>query len=141
MDNRPKATFKTVINAPVVKIWDALTNPALVKQYFFGTNLETDWKVGSPIYFSGVYEGKPYKDKGVVLEYSPNKSLSYSYWSNWSGMPDVEENYLTVEYGVKELDGGTELTITQTNYDSEKASHSEANWKSLTDELRKLVER
>lgn len=31
-----------VINAPCQRVWDALTKPELVKEYFFGTNLVTD---------------------------------------------------------------------------------------------------
>jgi uncharacterized protein YndB with AHSA1/START domain len=40
------------INASSKAVWDALTKPALVKQYFFGTNVDTDWKRGSPSFFS-----------------------------------------------------------------------------------------
>ncbi len=30
------------IAAPVARVWAALTEPALVKQYFFGTEMATD---------------------------------------------------------------------------------------------------
>ena len=46
--------IKTVtIDAPQAKVWDALTNPAKVRQYMHGTNISTDWKVGSPITWKG----------------------------------------------------------------------------------------
>jgi uncharacterized protein YndB with AHSA1/START domain len=140
MQTNHKSNYRTVVKAPLPKVWDALINPELVKQYFFGSNMETDLKVGSPIYFWGDYEGKPYKDKGIIQEYVPNQLLSYTYLSNWSNLPDVPENYLLVTYSVKEVDGGTELTIVQTNYDDEKAKHSEENWKIVIDGLKKLVE-
>ena len=140
MQNHHVTTYSTVVNAPIEKVWDALTNPAIVKQYFFGTNLITDWKVGSPMYFRGEWEGKAYEDKGVVLEYTPEKSLAYSYLSSWSNMPDLPENYLKVSYAVKPVEGGTEITITQSNYDEERAKHSEGNWAMVIDGLRKLVE-
>ena len=41
------------INAPASKVWDALTNPDLIKQYLFGTEVTTDWQVGSPITYRG----------------------------------------------------------------------------------------
>ena len=50
------------INAPVEQVWKALTDPELIKQYFFGTQTETSWKVGTPIYFRGEWDGKPYED-------------------------------------------------------------------------------
>lgn len=40
-----KAT--TTINAPPSTVWEALTKPSLIKQYLFGTEVTTDWQVGS----------------------------------------------------------------------------------------------
>jgi len=45
-----------------------------------------------------------------------------------------------VKYEVEEADGKTILKIKQTNYDAEKAEHSEANWGTVIDGLKKLVE-
>lgn len=140
MQTAHKSFYKTTIHAPVAKVWEALTKREIVKQYFFGSDMVTDWKVGSPIYFRGEYEGKSYEDKGEVLEYTPNEFLAFSYLSNWSGLPDVPENYLLINYSVREVEGGTELTITQTNYDEEKAKHSEENWKIVIDGLKRIVE-
>lgn len=98
METNFKIQYKTTINAPLEIVWEALTNPAIVKQYFFGSELVTDWKVGNPIVFQGEWEGQKYKDKGEVLEYEHNKKLSYSYLSNWSGKEDLPENYLWVSY-------------------------------------------
>ena len=44
------------------KVWDALTNPEIIKKYLFGTETITDWKVGSEIIFQGEYgENKEHK--------------------------------------------------------------------------------
>lgn len=132
--------YQTVIKAPIEKVWHALTDAETVKQYFFGSDQKTDWKVGSPILWSGEYEGTTYVDKGVVLEFIPNEKLHFSYLSSWSGLEDRPENYLSVTYEVKSVSSGTELTITQSNYDAEKAAHSEANWKVVIDGLKSIVE-
>jgi hypothetical protein len=55
-------------------------------------------------------------------------------------MEDKPENYLWVCYEVKPTDNGTELTISQTNYDEERAKHSERNWATLIDEMKKIIE-
>ena len=133
-------TYQTTIKAPVNKVWDALTKPEIVKQYFFGSDLRTDWEKGSPVYFSGEYEGHAYEDKGIVLEYVENQKLSYSYLSSWANLEDKPENYLLVSYEVKALENGTELKITQSNYTEEKAQHSKENWASLVNEMKKMVE-
>lgn len=140
MQTRHKSTYQTIIKSPVGMVWDALTKPEIVRQYFFGSNQETDWKIGSPIRWTGDYEGKSYVDKGIVREYVPNEKLSYDYLSSWSGLEDKPENYLQVSYAVRAVEDGTELTITQTNYDEEKAKHSADNWAAVVDGLKKIVE-
>ena len=140
MQTNHQSKYQTIIKATIDKVWDALTNPEMVKQYFFGSNQETDWNVGSKVMWTGEYDGTTYVDKGVVLEYLPNKKLSYSYLSSWSGLDDMPENYLLVSYEVEEIDGGTELIITQSNYDEKKAEHSAENWEVVIDGLKKLVE-
>ena len=135
-----KSVYQTTINAPTEKVWQALTDASIVKQYFFGSNMKTDWKVGSPVLFTGEYEGQTYTDKGTVLEYEPNKRLSFSYLSSWSNLPDETNNYLQVTYEVQPESQGTQLTVTQTNYDEERAKHSQQSWAVVIDELKKIVE-
>ncbi len=55
------------IRASVAKVWDALINPSLIKQYFFGVEVVTDWKMGSPILYRGTWQGKVFEDKGIFL--------------------------------------------------------------------------
>ena len=35
------------------KVWDALTKPEIIKQYFFGTDTITTWEKGSADYLQG----------------------------------------------------------------------------------------
>ena len=79
-------------------VWDVLTNPEKIKVFLFGTETITDWKVGSPIVFQGEYQGMQYKDKGNVLENTPNALLKYNYWSSMSDTEDTLENYFIVSY-------------------------------------------
>ena len=140
MQTNHQSKYQTIIKATIDKVWEALTNPEMVKQYFFGSNQETNWNVGSKVLWTGEYEGTTYVDKGVVLEYFPNKKLSYSYLSSWSGLDDKPENYLLVSYEVTQTESGTELIIKQSNYDEEKAKHSAENWEIVVDGLKKLIE-
>lgn len=134
-----KATI--IINASSSKVWDALTKPDLIRQYLFGTEVKTNWKVGSPITYSGIWEGKPYMDKGKVLQVDPGKLLVSTFWSSLSDLPDVPENYKTVRYELSAEGDGTRLTITQDNNDTqEDANHSEQNWKFVLEGIKKLLE-
>ncbi|QTE37779.1 SRPBCC family protein [Mucilaginibacter gossypii] len=127
--------------APMAKVWQGLTDPAMVKKYFFGTDLESSWRVGEPIKFSGKWGGKKYEDHGTILDIDPGTFVKYSYWSSMSGTDDKPENYANVTYNLTENNGETELTVTQDNVKNEEAkAHSEQNWKGIFEELRKLIE-
>lgn len=129
------------LKAPISKVWEALTKPALIKQYFFGTETDTDWKKGSPIYFRGTWDGKQYEDKGTIADIAPEKFVQYTYWSAFSGTEDKPENYSNVRYELSPATEGTLLTITQDGFDSEeKLAHSETSWSQVMEGLRKLVE-
>lgn len=135
------AVATVIINAPASKVWDALTNPQLIKRYMFGTDVITDWRVGSPITYRGEWEGKPFEDKGKVLEIEREKSLITTHWSPLSGMPDSPENYHTVAYQLSEKNGKTKITVTQDkNASEEEREHSEKNWSRMLDGLKKLLE-
>lgn len=138
--NTPITRTSILIHAPLEKVWEAVTKPEIVKQYFFGTNLETTWEVGTPILFKGEWEGKEYVDKGIVQSFVPEKSLSYTYKSSSDESPDVPENYQLVTYQVDPRDVGVELSISQTAETQEKADHSEKNWCMVLEEVKKLLE-
>jgi uncharacterized protein YndB with AHSA1/START domain len=130
-----------MIDAPVEKVWEALTTPELIKEYFFGTEAISDWKVGSPLIFKGEWEGKTYEDKGTILVSEPNKMFRYKYWSSMSGIEDKPENYVTITYKLNREGDKTNLSITQENIPDEKTKeHSEENWKKVLDGLKDLLE-
>jgi uncharacterized protein YndB with AHSA1/START domain len=141
MNDKFTAEAITTIHAPASKVWDAITKPELIKQYLFGSDVISDWKVGSPIIYKGVWEGKSFEDKGKILEMKPEKLLRSTHWSPLSGVPDSPENYHTVTYELSETDGSTDVRITQDNNASEEErAHSEQNWKTVLDGMKKLLE-
>ena len=89
------ATAEIDIEAPVERVWSALVDPDQIEKYMFGSRVETDWQVGSPIVWAGEYDGKPYEDKGEVLAVDEPTRLSVSHFSPLSGQDDVPENYHT----------------------------------------------
>jgi uncharacterized protein YndB with AHSA1/START domain len=135
---------KTVtIDAPMAEVWDALTKPEKVKQYMHGTNMSTDWKEGSPITWEGEWKGKPYEDKGKVLEVEPQKRLTYTHWSPMGGSEDKPENYHTVTYELSGDDGSTTLTLRQDNNatQAEADKMAEDNWGPVLQGLKETVEK
>ncbi len=129
------------ISVPVGKVWDALTNPEVIKQYMFGTNVISDWKEGSPIVWKGEWQGKKYEDKGVILKLEPERLIQYSHFSPLSGKPDLPENYHTVTVELSAEGAETRISLSQDNNPTEKSrEHSEKNWAMMLASLKKLLE-
>ncbi len=134
-------TSSTTIAASTEAVWKAITTPELIKQWFFGVDTVTDWKVGSPLVHTGEWQGKPYVDKGEILRFEPPNVLSHTHWSDLSGLPDRPENYQRVTWTLAERDGSTELTITEVNLPSEEGkAMSEESWKTVLGNLKSLLE-
>jgi uncharacterized protein YndB with AHSA1/START domain len=129
------------IDAPIEEVWRAVTTPALIKQWFFGVDTETDWNVGSPLVHRGEYRGKPYEDRGEILRFDPPKLLVHTHWSDVSGKPDSPEHYQEVSWALAQRDGATELTITERNLPSEEGkAASEESWRTVLDNLKNMLE-
>ena len=131
-----------IIDAPIEKIWEALTDPEKIKIYLFGTETITDWETGSPIIFQGEYDGHTYKDKGNVLENKLNDTLKYDYWSGFSGLEDKPENYSIVTYHIEMLsDDRMKFTWTQEGFANEDGQqHSENGLPGMLEQIKLLVE-
>ena len=141
MDKTLKVEKVVVIRADPEVVWHALTDRETIKQYFFGTEAISDWKVGSSLVFQGEWEGNTYQDKGTILAAVPVKLLQYNYWSAFSRLEDVPENYSLVTYRMTSEGNQTTLVLTQEGFAGEEAkAHSEGGWTLVLDNLKKLLE-
>jgi uncharacterized protein YndB with AHSA1/START domain len=136
-----EARAEILIEAGTDRVWAALADPKLIKQYLFGTDVVSNWEVGSPISYRGLWEGKPYEDKGIILELVPEKRLVSTYWSSMSGLEDIPENYSKVSYFLDKEGEGTRLRLVQdNNATQEAAAHSRSNWVLVLKALKQVVE-
>lgn len=141
MENSRIARATVRINAPSDRVWNALVDSDAIKQYMFGTHVDSDWKEGSEITWRGEWQGRPYEDKGVVLRVKPKRKIQYSHFSPSSGLPDRPENYHTVTIELAISNGHTDVLLAQDNNESEEArASSQRNWETMLDSLKKYVE-
>ena len=135
------ASAHATINSPVSKVWDALLDPAMTKQYMFGTEVVSDFREGSSIMWRGVWKGKAYEDRGTILKLEKERLLRYSHFSPLSGLPDIPESYHTVTIELSAVGGHTLVSLSQDNNVSEDSrDHSQKNWQLLLDGLKQLLE-
>ena len=135
-------TQQTRIAATTDRVWAALVTPEIVKQYMFGAEVVSTWQVGSPIVYRGLWEGKPFEDKGMILECLPGRRLVSTYFSALSGLDDRPEHYNTVTYELTpDGDGCTTLSVTQDNNPSQEVADAMGrNWVATLAQIKQLLE-
>lgn len=135
------AKTSVTINAPKAKVWNALVNPEAIKQYMFGTTAVSDWREGSAIVWKGEWQGKAYEDKGVILQFKPERTLQYSHFSPLAGLPDKPDNYHTVTIDLADAGDQTQVSLAQDNNQTEKErDDSGKNWAMMLAALKKFLE-
>ena len=129
------------ISASPQQVWDALTDPDAISRFMFGAKVDTDWEEGSPITWSGEYDGTPYQDKGEIVEVAESKRLRMTHYSPLTGEDDVPENYHALDYRLTDEGETTRLTLDQDGNDSaEQAEQFAANWQTMLDQVKDYVE-
>ena len=142
----PTAQVSRTIEASPDEVWTALTDPKIIKTYFFGADVETDWQVGSPVKIKGEMKGKAFEDKGEVRSFDPGRKLAFSHYSAMSGQPDTPENYHLVTYDLVPEGDATKVTLTQSNLtggvkdsDVKNRADYEKNWTMVLEGLDKAA--
>lgn len=141
-----KTINKTVnIHAPAPKVWEALTDLAIMKKWIGETeiNIITDWQVGNPLILRGRLHGIRFENKGTVLQFEREKILQYTHLSSISRLPDQPESYSILEFRLTPLgnQNHTSLTLTVTNFPTETIyKHLAFYWNVTLEIIKKLVE-
>ena len=129
------------INAPVNKVWDALTKPELVKKWQYGSELITDWNVGSTIRFRTEWEGKVFEQWGAILDVVQNKVIRYSLFAPRPDLEDKPENYFIMNYILMEGENQVTLEIIQEdNRPGAKQSEQQGEGNPILNGLKLLIE-
>ena len=73
---KSRFVYVTYIRTTPEQLWAALTTPEFMKKYWFGMNIETDWKTGSP--WKLVFPDGRVADIGEIVEIEEPKRLILS---------------------------------------------------------------
>ena len=144
--------YKTYINATPQLVWKGLTDPGFTSRYW-GLELVTDWKVGSPITWEhhGVTIADPAQ---VVLEADPFRRLAYTWhsftpeWASASGIDEERRARLAAEarsqvaFDIEPVGEISKLTVVHEFFepDSIVATMVSEGWPRVLSELKTLIE-
>src|SRR5688500_11947323 len=109
MGNGDRFVYVTFIRTTPEKLWEALTKPEFTRKYWFGSQLESDWKAGAPWQLQAP-DGR-LTDSGKVLEIDPPRRLVLS-WRN-EFVPEMRaEEYSRAMFELEKQGEAVKLTVT-----------------------------
>ncbi len=104
-----KFVYVTFIRTTPARLWDALTTPDFIAQYWFGMKCESDFKTGSP--WRLVFTDGRVADTGEIVEAAAPRRLAIK-WRN-EFRPELKaEGYSLCTFELEQVDGAVKLTIT-----------------------------
>jgi len=138
----PVVEVDTHIAASAHKVWQAMQQGAM----FPGTSIETDWKIGHPITFSGEWQGRSFTDRGEIQTLSAERELSFTHWSDRDGRGERPASWHVVRYRLEPAGDGTRVTLSQfnegaeTDVDEKTRAEFEKNWTMMLAGLKQAAE-
>jgi uncharacterized protein YndB with AHSA1/START domain len=131
--------YVTFIRTTPEKLWQALTSPDVMKQYWFDMHQESDWKVGSP--WRLLFSDGRVADTGEILEVDPPRRLVIRWHNEFK--PELKaEGPARCTYELEPVEGAVKLTITH-GMDRPASKVIEAvsgGWPRILSNLKSLLE-
>jgi uncharacterized protein YndB with AHSA1/START domain len=140
VNDKPSNVFVTYIVTTPEKLWAALTQGEITRQYFFGRRMQSDWKPGSP--WKLLMEDGKIDCMGDVLECDPPRRLAISWRVEWhEEMRKLPPGKVT--YQIDQLGDMVRLTISEFHHPSLDQKYVEGGrkgWPLITSGLKSLLE-
>jgi uncharacterized protein YndB with AHSA1/START domain len=130
--------FEIYIKTPPERLWDAITDPALRRQYSFGVCVESDWTTGSS--YEAVHPQAPTPiAAGENLEVDPPRRLVQTFNALWSD--DVKaEGTSRVTWDIEPIGDSCRLTVTHDQLREGANDEIYGGWPQILSGLKTLLE-
>jgi len=137
--DRSRFVYVTFIRTTQEKLWEALTDPRFIRQYWFGVTIECDWKKGAP--WRMVYPDGRVTDTGEILEIDPPRRMVIR-WQH-ELRPEIKAEgpgRCTIE--LEPVGGAVKLTVTHEidRPESKLITAVSGGWPRILSNLKSLLE-
>ena len=131
--------YVTFIRSTPEKIWEALTQPAFQRQYWFGMHIDSDFKAGAS--WKLQFEDGRVADEGEVLESDPPRRLVIS-WRHRMRPELTAEGEARASFEIEPAEGSVKLTVLHEidRSDSKLIQAVSGGWPSILSSLKSLLE-
>lgn len=137
--NRSHFVYVTYIRTTPAKLWQALTEPQFIRQYWFNATIECGWKQGSP--WRMARPDGSLTDTGEILEIDPPRRMVIRWQNEWKPELKAEgPSRCTIE--LEPVDHAVKLTITHEidRPESRFITAVSGGWPQILSNLKSLLE-
>ncbi|HET7886437.1 MAG TPA: SRPBCC family protein [Bradyrhizobium sp.] len=135
---KPEYIYVVYIQAPCEKVWDALIDPEMNKEYWGRQCNLSDWKVGSRWLHANYDDRSEVMVQGHVLESDRPHRLVLS-WAR-PEQADNPDKVSRVTFTVEEQFGACKLTVIHGDLDAEMLKAISGGWPPILSSLKTLIE-
>jgi uncharacterized protein YndB with AHSA1/START domain/DNA-binding transcriptional ArsR family regulator len=134
-----KHVFEIYIRATPERIWQAITDPALVQRYYFNSVIESDFRAGSPLIYKQADTGR-LDIEGEVVEAVPPRKLVHTMAVRWD--PELHDEPTRVTWEITPMGEACLLSVTHDGFASETETYrqTKGGWPMILSGLKTLVE-
>ena len=137
--NTLKHVYEVYIRTTPEKLWEAITRPDQTRQYFYGTAVESEWKVGSTVRHMGA-NGQVNLD-GKVIEIVPQRRLVTTF-AAVHNPASAKDRPSRVTWEIQPLGDVVKLTLTHDDFDGITQTYQQVGpgWNPVLSGLKTLLE-
>jgi uncharacterized protein YndB with AHSA1/START domain len=135
---KPGYIYVVYIQAPCEKIWDALIDPEMTKDYWGRHRNSSDWKAGSRWQHEDYDDASQVAVAGMVIENDRPHRLVLS-WARPESLDDPDK-VSKVTFTIEEQFGSTKLTVVHSELDNEMLRGICAGWPAILSSLKTMLE-
>ena len=139
MSSKPEHVHVTYIKTTPERLWQALTDGTMTRQYYFSGSVESDWNNGSTYRFIGP-KGE-LQIEGKVVESDRPRKLVTTFNAVWDD--EVKKDKPTVAtFEIEPMGDVCKLTVVHTGFDGETATYHQVSggWSMIAASLKSLLE-
>ncbi len=136
--NGPTFVYVSYIRTTPEKLWQALTDSAFTRRYWFGHGIESDWKTGSSIRF---ITADGCDVHGEILVSDPHRRLAYS-WHVDHDEAFRNEKPSRVNFDLETVGPEVKLTVTHDRFEPASKVYPaiSSGWPMVLASLKSLLE-
>ena len=136
--SKPEFVYVIYIQSTPQKVWDALLDPEMTKEFWGRYRNRSDWHVGSDWRHENYDDAAEVAVAGKVIESAPPHHLVLT----WSRPADTEnpDKVSRVRFTIEEFMGSVKLTVTHSELDEEMLRGISAGWPPILSSLKSLLE-